>query len=343
MKVPYLETRVGYRLSDVLENPDPMKLRNFVPFVLHVHDDVLLGVQFNVFKCGGVALGVCLSHKVADGSTFIMFKKVWATICRGDKNVVGPEFVSAKLFPPENRMMESYNPMTEITTADEFAMKRFVFGPRAIEALRTKYAAGSDPDKYHQPTRVEMLSAFIWSQFATSTQVYARPGGAHYFMVHAVNLRTKFETPLPNSFGNIISMAVTLLVPCIGDSCHDLLPKKREAITRIDRGYVERLRAGDNLQSSFLRQALEMYVKGEIIPLKFSSVCRFPIYEADFGWGEPAWAAMPAMPLKNMVVFMDTKSLDGGVEAYISLKKEDMALFERDEELQAYVSPPSTA
>ena len=68
----------------------------------------------------------------------------------------------------------------------------------------------------------------------------------------------------------------------------------------------------------------------------FSSVCKFPFYETDFGWGKPAWMTCP-MLFPMYLIFMDTKSGDG-IEVWATLKDEVMAVLEHDEELLAFAS-----
>ena len=63
----------------------------------------------------------------------------------------------------------------------------------------------------------------------------------------------------------------------------------------------------------------------------------FPVYDTDFGWGEPAWVGSAKWLYKNLVTFLDTK-LGNGIEVWINLDEEDMSKFEVDKELLAYVS-----
>ncbi|OWM89723.1 hypothetical protein CDL15_Pgr024471 [Punica granatum] len=331
--VPFLETRVMCRLSDMVQNQDTLELRKLVPFAINAADDVILGVQFNVFEYGGIAVGICLSHKVADGLSVFVFVRTWAAICRGEVNVVSPEFLSATLFPPKD--LSGYEPSTGIVT-ENIVSKRFVFKSNGIELLKAKYSAGIDSLNQRPPTRVEALSTFIWSRFASSTQVFSQAAKL-CFLVHAVNLRTKFDPPLTeHSFRNLYRVAITFLSPGMNGGCGDLVPRVRETIAGIDRAYVERLREGDE-HLSFINQASEMYREGEMISLNVTSWCRFSIYEADFGWEKPTWVGSPALPYRNLVVLMDMKSGDG-IEAYIHLKEEDMVKFESDEELQKYIA-----
>ena len=80
------------------------------------------------------------------------------------------------------------------------------------------------------------------------------------------------------------------------------------------------------------------FIKGEVVPLVFTSLCRFPLYEADFGWGKPIWVGSAARCFKNLVGYMDDKTAHG-IEAYICLKPEEMAKLEADKEFLALVSP----
>ena len=75
----------------------------------------------------------------------------------------------------------------------------------------------------------------------------------------------------------------------------------------------------------------------ELSSLGFSSYCRFPAYDNDFGWGRPAWVFSAPLTFKNVATFMDMK--DGnGIEVYISVKEQLMSKFETDSEFLAYVS-----
>ena len=76
-----------------------------------------------------------------------------------------------------------------------------------------------------------------------------------------------------------------------------------------------------------------------MVTFSFTSLCRFPPYETDFGWGKPIWVGPAALTYKNLITFIDTPSGDG-IEAYVSLKKEEMDKFESDEEFLTFVSLP---
>ena len=112
--------------------------------------------------------------------------------------------------------------------------------------------------------------------------------------------------------------------------------KVRATIRKIDNEYVKKLQ--DHAQHlNFLEEASAKVMKEDVVPFSFSSWCRLPMYEVDFGWGNPVWIGLVSMPFKNVVIFIDTKSGDG-IEVWVNLKEEDMAKFESDTELLAYAS-----
>ncbi|XP_059445107.1 stemmadenine O-acetyltransferase-like [Corylus avellana] len=337
--IPFLQARVDCQLSDVVQNPVPGELNKLVPFELDTHTDIAFGVQLNVFECGGIAVGACISHKVADALSYFVFVRCWAAIACGDKDVVSPQFVAATLFPPKNISGGGFVPGVGITK-DNIITNRYVFDASKIEALKEKYADQEGIEKQKPPSRVEALSAFIWNRFVAATKDESGPEKL-YSVHHAVNLRPRFEPPQPeSSFGNLFSVAIT--VPKLNstgeeDDHHGLMRQVREQIKKIDADYVKKLQQQGNQFLDFMRDHAAKFIKGEVVTFSFTSLCRFPLYEADFGWGKPTWFGSPALTFKNLVFFVDTPSGDG-IEAYVSLKKEDMAKFQSDEEFHTFVS-----
>lgn len=69
-----------------------------------------------------------------------------------------------------------------------------------------------------------------------------------------------------------------------------------------------------------------------------TSWCGFPWYEADFGWGKPFWVSSVSFDAYEVIVLMDTINGDG-IEAWLSLKENVMAEFERDVDILTFCSP----
>lgn len=88
----YTESRVSVELSNVVKNPHLHEINELFPFDPYnparetLEGRNMMAVQLNQFKCGGVALGVCFSHKIADASTAASFLSAWAATSRYSTN-----------------------------------------------------------------------------------------------------------------------------------------------------------------------------------------------------------------------------------------------------------------
>ncbi|KAI8524911.1 hypothetical protein RHMOL_Rhmol13G0186200 [Rhododendron molle] len=63
-------------------------------------------IQVNFFKCGGIALSFCTSHKIIDRYTCITFLKAWADTMQGFALVCPSVIPSNSLFPQNPALLE---------------------------------------------------------------------------------------------------------------------------------------------------------------------------------------------------------------------------------------------
>ncbi|KAK8537306.1 hypothetical protein V6N13_042239 [Hibiscus sabdariffa] len=85
----------------------------------------------------------------------------------------------------------------------------------------------------------------------------------------------------------------------------NIVAQMRDSIKAANNEYVKKLQDGYNHFERF-GELGATFGKGDIFLFCVTSLCGFPLYEADFGWGKPVWAATGHRELKNTAVFLDT-------------------------------------
>ncbi|KAF7145837.1 hypothetical protein RHSIM_Rhsim04G0154300 [Rhododendron simsii] len=345
----YLEARVNCHLLDFLREPDLDLLNDFYPCHPTKPEPFAriypVMIQVNVFECSGIAIGLCLSHKVLDGISTSSFLKGWASCALKRFETVSPSFNAASLFPPNNRL-----PMDSIASLGRSMIKmgnsvtrRFLFDSSALSALKSKGDMGTGT---RSPSRVEAVTAFIWKCAMSVSEAKSgirKPS----ILSHAVDLRRRMVPPLEEySMGNLLWIPST---HCrIGDEMelNSLIGKLRETITEIDADFVRKLKSGGGLSmiSKNVEEMAELCSKCPVDYYGFTSWSRFGIYDTDFGWGKPVWVCshkITGTMFMNLVHMLETREGDG-MEAWITLDEPEMALLLDHQEFLAFVSVDPT-
>lgn len=207
-----------------------------------------------------------------------------------------------------------------------------MFEGSKIEALKNSVS-----DKVENPSRVEVVSALIYK-----TLISASPSPSNSLMLQTLNLRTRVAPPLPE---NVVGSLVSFFPVAAGGEkeveLHELVGKMRDEMADFCNKYAKKYRTeewGEAIKKR-LKESGEILTKngGNQEVYRFSSGCRFPIYEVDFGWGAAAWVTMAAFRLKNTVMMLDAKS-GGGIEALVGLGHNQMAAFLQNQELLSFAS-----
>ncbi|KAL7212340.1 hypothetical protein ACSBR2_015093 [Camellia fascicularis] len=111
-------------------------------------------------------------------------------------------------------------------------------------------------------------------------------------------------------------------------------------------GLVCQLRKGvqQSTDNNFIAEKTKLLrLEGDAVKVyRHSSWCRFGLYELDFGWGKPTYTTGVLFGNPIGIGLLDTRDGDG-IEVWMTLLKEDMALFESDQELLAFASPNPSA
>ncbi|KAM7275739.1 hypothetical protein ACFE04_017605 [Oxalis oulophora] len=336
--VVFVEAKVSKAMSDVLKKPDFFVLKKFLSGDHDVSKEAargpLLQVQANFFQCGGLAIGLSMSHQLTDAYTLELFVNSWAaTASRSDVTKTFADFSMSSILPP---MDPASVPHPFEGREGQFTINRYMFDESKLALLKAKAVSQG----VENPTRVECVNGLIWKCAMAASK--ARFGDERESMfIQPVNLRKRFVPPLPeNSIGNIFTAALA--------DIKDTEIELHGFITNIRRGVQDAMKTaadgfkaeGNGLASLICELAKEMENMGkrpDMDSYLSTSWCRFPFYEADFGWGKPTWIFPSLKPLKNFFILMDAR--DGaGIEAWCSLLDEDTTLLECNQEFLAFAA-----
>lgn len=340
----FLEAHINGNLSELIEKADYKHLNQCLPNHEDSNSDrkILVVIQFNVFTCGGIGIGINFSHKAGDGHSATTFLKSWANSCKSNsQETILPKLIdAANYFPPTDA--SKYKPVTEIPPETNLIAKRFLFTQSSLNKLKQTISSSlSENIPSDTLTSTELISAFILRRVMEINETKPPPKRMAASLYY-VNLRDKMNPPLPKeAFGNFWRLGLATPNMFEMDSYDQLVSKMRKAIDGIGKEeYIEKLKNGkDQRMEIFLWAVRKGPENSNIDSFIFTSWLDFGVYDVDFGFGKVDYVCSPSRPRRNMVTLMGTK--DGeGIEVWINMTEGDMKAFESDEEV---VSMTSTA
>ncbi|XP_065874661.1 stemmadenine O-acetyltransferase-like [Euphorbia lathyris] len=327
----FIQTKANCQLSEILLNRNEYHNHNKKFFPLQpekgVHQYGSL-FQITYFNCGGLGVSFAMPHMLGDGLSMFTFLNCWAAVARGNTLEI-PPIVSDSIFPPIK--IAGFD-LTQWAFKENVVTKSFVFDAATISALTDKYSANGE-----KLSRVLALSVFILSRMIATT---SQAKNNRCMVIYSVNVRELLNPPLSKqSFGNLIFAAPALIdnVDPSGnkeDAYYEIGKRIKDSITSVN---SESLRKLQNGELNFTKESFMECINGEIDRYSFTSLCRFPMYEVDFGWGKPEWVAISMVFINNFIMLCDTRN-GKGIEVWISLTEEDMAKFEKDKQLLSNLS-----
>ncbi|KAL3834532.1 hypothetical protein ACJIZ3_009268 [Penstemon smallii] len=347
--VYYVEAKINDRLSDFLKQPDNKSIHQFLPVDPNSIESLfsktyVVMIQVTEFDCGGIAIGLCTSHKIIDGYSHATFLKAWAAATNEtSEEIICPSFISPSIFPPNPAMPESTTLALAPTYSKQSksATRRFVFSSSSIKELKEKAGAS---------TRVMAVTGLIWkcAMAASKTQSTAsNTDPKSSVLAMAINLRNKSSPPMPNYLiGNIFWSSVPIRWRPDDDlEMSFIVQRVKSAIAEINNSnFIEKMKGREwSLKVEEHINELKKYYEDEnAYYVLVTGMCNGGIYEVDFGWGKPIWVsygnADTDIPLfSNFVLLMDTR-VGNGVEAWVTLSEEDMNVLEKDPEILAFAS-----
>ncbi|KAJ0752148.1 putative deacetylvindoline O-acetyltransferase [Helianthus annuus] len=341
----FVEAYVDSTLSHFLKNSQHEDLDQFFPYgrvwrysnpgAHDIQTDTVipLVVKVNHFECGGVAVAVSLSHKIADACSMIHFLKDWAKLTRVcSKNEkyedvpIEPHFIS---FENTNIKVPEFS----LGVSKDCVTRSFIFPNAKLNELKHKVTAMTARSEQHitNPTRVEVLTWLVYKcAVAAATKNNSgsfKPSSIGF----STNIREKLMEPLPdNCIGNYLMGLVFQT-----KNAMDLKPELLIGELRKQKMGIKRLKNLEAFLSLFLNFNLGEGERKNKNAYICSSICGYPAYGIDFGWGAPIKATIPGRLWSNSFVMMDAPNKEG-IEVLVSLEKQEMDIIQRDPELLAF-------
>ena len=160
-------------------------------------------------------------------------------------------------------------------------------------------------------------------------------------MSQSMNIRRRTSPPLPDTtIGNLVGYYISKTEANSENiTLASLVGKQRQGKTDVTNNYAKKLQGenGHLVIHELFKEAGSLLRREDVDFFKCLSTCGDGLYDADFGWGKPVWQSLVTLGYKN--TFALSHSRDGsGIEAWVTLKQDVMARFERDLELLAFAS-----
>ncbi|MCL7043301.1 hypothetical protein MKW94_017859 [Papaver nudicaule] len=302
--VRIIETYIDTTLAKKLPFHPTKDVRHLVPPV-EGRIEELCQIQLNRYACGGLVLGFTYHHSVADGQSVSCFLFAWARIIRG---------LDLEPLPYHDRhsVCRPRNP------------PRVEFDHSSIEFKKPSLVDTNIPAGYE--TKVTQARQLDLEE---STQVKVAVNGRERIV-------SKPAVPI-EYWGNLVLWAYpSLKVKELLNKSHAYVAKTiRDEVSRVDDRYFKSFidfGAADQSTGGGGGKDRENGFRfgGILCPnIKVDSYLRFQFHSLDFGSGSPC-AVFPAnLPREGLVVFMPSKTEDGGVDVIVTLLVEHVPLFKQ--------------
>ncbi|KAL2482806.1 Spermidine hydroxycinnamoyl transferase [Forsythia ovata] len=319
-----------------------------VDYTTPIDEIPLVIVQLTRFKCGGVSIGLGVSHVMADGPSALHFVDEWAKIARGADPII-PPFLDRKVLETDEPLVSKFNPAVlrpppSLIGEEENMEQRkkpitvafLNLTKIQIEKLRNKASEDLEAAENSRGySRFEAVAAHIWRCTSKARRHKAEQQTSLHFVA---DFRTKLRPPLPkNFFGNaLIRVEATdtsgnLLSDPIGAASRKIRAAVEKVTDETVRGYLDYLKELRDV-GRFRSLDNNGHPKGDFYGnpnLAIISWTALPLYGADFGWGKEIHMGPGSMGFDGKTFIIPSHDGDGSFNIAIWLQEENMGAFKK--------------
>ncbi|XVE71162.1 hypothetical protein DITRI_Ditri10aG0128300 [Diplodiscus trichospermus] len=345
--VLFIEAETTCAIDDLGDFVPSLKLRQLVPTVDYSGDTSsypLLLAQASIppkqelivtaFKGGGVSLGIGIHHTLADGTTSFHFINCWSEIARGLSQITEAPFIDRTLLrariPPTPKFHHvEYDPPPSLKTSDPnpkpTSVSVFKITPDQLNNLKTNSFKNQNATKY---STYAILAAHIW-RCASKARGLLDDQPTKLYM--PINGRPRLHPPLPSGYlGNAIFLASLIALygnlqsePFINtiEKIHGKLKRMDDEYLRSALDYLEELS-----DISVVRRGPQHF---QCPNLSINNWMRFPLYNANFGWGRPIYMGLANVAPEGKMCLLPSPTDDGSLSLIACLQTSHMKLFRK--------------
>uniref|UniRef100_A0A5B7AUE2 Putative spermidine hydroxycinnamoyl transferase-like n=1 Tax=Davidia involucrata TaxID=16924 RepID=A0A5B7AUE2_DAVIN len=344
------EAETDAKIDDFGDFRPTPELRALIPSVDYsstspIHELPLLLVQLTKLSCGGVSLGLALSHIIIDGASALHFIAEWARIARGepldmlpflDRTLLlagdpptPPRFDHAEFSPPPLLIGQSDN--TE-ERKKETTVTILHLSKNHVEKLKNTANDGR-ASGVRAYSRYEVVAGHLWrcackarrheSEQITKVRV-------------AVNIRDRMRPPLPQGyFGNAVLTPLTMsrAGELVSRPLGYASSRVREAVEMITDEYarssLDFIRSQPDV-TQFRTFNTAGCTRGAFFGnpnLEITSWVGLPVYGTDFGWGKEIYMGPGALGYEGKCIVLSGHDEDGSLVIALRLQVAHMEAF----------------
>ncbi|KAK4592466.1 hypothetical protein RGQ29_016850 [Quercus rubra] len=359
MGVQLLEAYSEAELDELGDFAPTDAVRDLVPkvdYTTPIEEWPLLLVQVTRFRCGGLCVGVAISHTMVDGRSATHFINSWAKLSRGyDLEDVDMPFLDRTVLrssepvktPRFDHIEYTTKPPVLIGRTDaneerkkETSVTLLKLTREQVEVLKKRANQEVVGVTTIRPySRYEAIAGHMW-RCACKVRAVDSHNSQSTRARLGVDIRNRLKPSLPERyFGNAISATVTPI--CLYE---DLLSrplsysagKLREAIDRMDDEYIRSAldfissqKDVSGLRSNFHIQG---FSEGPFLGnpnISLGSWIGLPFYDADFGRGKPTYVGPGLLNMDGKSFIMPGPTADGSLIIALRLQTQYMDSFKK--------------
>ncbi|GJN25442.1 hypothetical protein PR202_gb13269 [Eleusine coracana subsp. coracana] len=303
-------------------------------------------VQITRFACGSFAVANTLHHLVGDGHGMCRFLMAWGNATRGATVDRIPVYDRASIFKPRNpprvdfehRGVEFTKPRPEqkariinrVNCSDTVVVHRVHFTPEMLSELKSQGSAGAA----RPYSTLQCVAAHLWRCITMARRL---DGNMITKLKIPVSGRERMHhPPVPEEYtGNVVLWAqpTTTVRELVASPLRHIVEIVSQEVARINenyfRSFIDFASSGVVEEEGLVpTAALAKAATDRSAAIFVSNMKGVPLYELDFGTGQPLFLFTRSYPpVDGFVFIMPNLSSDGGMDVQVGLFARAMDIF----------------